>query len=160
MNNDSDTRVYDLPTSGMFRVRHRGSCVAVFNYCVADESGFFTKKQAKKLAIKLARKIEKSTVIETEKGFKLLKQERNNQSSMTNKQEVFVRYTRDEAIILFNYQPVLRIPTKYRLGDQEVDMCEELVDWVNQIVEDLNEHVILPDINKTKNENESRTRKS
>lgn len=152
MNNDSDTRVYDLPTSGMFRVRHRGSCVAVFNYCVADESGFFTKKQAKKLAIKLARKIEKSTVIETEKGFKLLKRERNNQSSMTNKQEVFVRYTRDEAIILFNYRPVLRIPTKYRLGDQEVDMCEELVDWVNQIVEDLNEHVTLPDIDK----NESR----
>ena len=68
------------------------------------------------------------------------------------KHEVFVRYTRDEAIILFNYQPVLRIPTKYRLGDQEVDMCEELVDWVNRIVEDLNEHVILPDIN----ENESR----
>ena len=152
MNNDSDTRVYDLPTSGMFRVRHRGSCVAVFNYCVADESGFFTKKQAKKLAIKLARKIEKSTVIETEKGFKLLKRERNNQSSMTNKQEVFVRYTRDEAIILFNYQPVLRIPTKYRLGDQEVDMCCEVEDWANQIVEDLNEHVILPDIDK----NESR----
>jgi hypothetical protein len=39
-------------------------------------------------------------------------------------------------------------------------MCEEVVDWANQIVEDLNEHVILPDINKTKNENESRTRKS
>jgi hypothetical protein len=78
---------------------------------------------------------------------------------MTN-DKVFVRYTRDEAIILFNYQPVLRIPTKYQLGDQEVDMCEELVDWANQIVEDLNEHVILPDINKTKNENESRTRKS
>lgn len=74
--------------------------------------------------------------------------------------EVFVRYTRDEAIILFNYQPVLRIPTKYRLGDQEVDMCCEVEDWANQIVEDLNEHVILPDINKTKNENESRTRKS
>lgn len=75
MNNDSDTRVYDLPTSGMFRVRHRGSCVAVFNYCVADESGFFTKKQAKKLAIKFARKIEKSTVIETKRGIKL---KRNN----------------------------------------------------------------------------------
>lgn len=74
--------------------------------------------------------------------------------------EVFVRYTRDEAIILFNYQPVLRIPTRYKLGDQEVDMCEEVVDWANQIVEDLNEHVILPAINKTKNENESRTRKS
>ena len=71
------------------------------------------------------------------------------------KHEVFVRYTRDEAIILFNYQPVLRIPTKYRLGDQEVDMCCEVEDWANQIVEDLNEHVMLPDINKTKNENES-----
>jgi hypothetical protein len=46
-----------------------------FNYCVADESGFFTKKQAKKLAIKLARKIEKSTVIETKMGIKL---KRNN----------------------------------------------------------------------------------
>ena len=69
--------------------------------------------------------------------------------------EVFVRYTRDEAIILFNYQPVLRIPTRYKLGDQEVDMCCEVEDWANQIVEDLNEHVILPDINKTKNENES-----
>lgn len=64
--------------------------------------------------------------------------------------EVFVRYTRDEAIILFNYQPVLRIPTRYKLGDQEVDMCCEVEDWANQIVEDLNEHVILPDINKPK----------
>lgn len=62
--------------------------------------------------------------------------------------EVFVRYTRDEAIILFNYQPVLRIPTRYKLGDQEVDMCCEVEDWANQIVEDLNEHVILPDINE------------
>jgi hypothetical protein len=70
--------------------------------------------------------------------------------------EVFVRYTRDEAIILFNYQPVLRIPTRYKLGDQEVDMCEEVVDWANQIVEDLNEHVILPAINKTKNEKEKK----
>lgn len=60
---------------GFFRVTHCGSCVAVFNYCVADESGFFTKKQAKKLAIKLARKIEKSTVIETKMGIKL---KRNN----------------------------------------------------------------------------------
>lgn len=75
MNNDSDTCVYDLPTSGMFRVKHKGSCVAVFNYCAKDGSGFFTKKQAKKLAIKLARKIEKSTIIETKKGFKL---KRNN----------------------------------------------------------------------------------
>lgn len=70
--------------------------------------------------------------------------------------EVFVRYTRDEAIILFNYQPVLHIPTRYKLGDQEVDMCEEVVDWANQIVEDLNEHVILPAINKTKNEKEKK----
>lgn len=76
------------------------------------------------------------------------------------KHEVFVRYTRDEAIILFNYQPVLRIPTKYQLGDQEVDMCWEVEGWAKCIVEDLNEHVMLPDIDKTKNENESRTRKS
>lgn len=62
--------------------------------------------------------------------------------------EVFVRYTQDEAIILFNYQPVLRIPTRYKLGDQEVDMCCEVVDWANQIVDDLNEHVMLPDINQ------------
>lgn len=75
MTNDSDTRIKDLPNSGMFRVMHEGCCVAVFNYCVADESGFFTKKQAKKLADKLARKIEKSTIIETEKGIKL---KRNN----------------------------------------------------------------------------------
>ncbi len=67
------------------------------------------------------------------------------------KPEVFVRYTQDEAVILFKYQPVLRIPLRYKLGDQEVDMCREVVDWANQIVEDLN---------KTKNENESRTRKS
>lgn len=62
MNNDSDTRIYDLPTSGMFRVMHRGSCVAVFNYCGEDESGFFTKEQAKKLAEKLVRKIEKEVL--------------------------------------------------------------------------------------------------
>lgn len=75
MNNDSDTYICDCPTSGMFRVMHRGNCVAVFNYCVADESGFFTKKQAKELANKLARKIEKSTVIETIMGINL---KRNN----------------------------------------------------------------------------------
>ena len=73
---------------------------------------------------------------------------RDKRRPYINPNEVFVRYTQDEAIILFNYQPVLRIPTKYRLGDQEVDMCEEVVDWANQIVEDLNEHVMLPDINK------------
>lgn len=78
MNNDSDTRVYDLPTSGMFRVRHRGSCVAAFYYCKEGEGGHFTKKQAKKLTEKLVRKIEKSTTIKTKKGFKLLKRERNN----------------------------------------------------------------------------------
>lgn len=78
MNNDSDTYICDCPTSGMFRVMHRGNCVAVFNYCVADESGFFTKKQAKKLTEKLVRKIEKSTTIKTKKGFKLVKRERNN----------------------------------------------------------------------------------
>lgn len=59
---------------------------------------------------------------------------------MTN-DKVFVRYTPDEAIILFNYQPVLRMPLRYKLGDREVDMCEEVVDWANKIVEDLNEHV-------------------
>lgn len=75
MDNDSDTRIYDLPNSGMFRVKHKGSCVAIFNYCMADERGFFTKKQAKKLADKLVRKIEKSTVIETKRGIKL---KRNN----------------------------------------------------------------------------------
>ena len=78
MNSDSDTYICDCPISGMFRVMHRGSCVAVFNYCAKDESGFFTKEQAKKLADKLARKIEKSTIIETEKGIKLLKPKRNN----------------------------------------------------------------------------------
>ena len=68
------------------------------------------------------------------------------------KYEVFVRYTRDEAIILFNYQPVLRIPTRYKLGDQEVDMCCEVEDWANQIVADLNAQVILPDINEKENQ--------
>jgi hypothetical protein len=37
-----------------------------------------TRDAAKKLATKIAHKIEKSTIIETEKGFKLLKRERNN----------------------------------------------------------------------------------
>ena len=70
--------VVDDPVTGFFWVLLENCCVAIFNYCREDESGFFTKKQAKKLAIKLARKIEKSTIIETEKGFKLLKRERNN----------------------------------------------------------------------------------
>lgn len=68
----------DDPDIGFFWVLLENCCVATFYYCVKDDSGFFTKKQAKKLAIKLARKIEKSTIIETEKGFKLLKRERNN----------------------------------------------------------------------------------
>ena len=132
----------DDPIAGFFRVMLEDRCVATFYYCTEEGEGFFTKKQAKKLANKLVRKIENSTTIKTKKGFKL---KRNN----TNK--VFVRYTPDEAIILFNYQPVLRIPIRYKLGDQKVDMCREVVNWANQIVEDLN---------KTKNENESRTRKS
>lgn len=78
MNDDSDTYICDCSISGMFRVMHRGSCVAVFNYCGEDESGFFTKEQAKKLAIKFARKIEKSTVIETKMGIKLLKPKGND----------------------------------------------------------------------------------
>ena len=65
----------DDPDIGFFWVLLENCCVATFYYCVKDDSGFFTKKQAKKLAIKLARKIEKSMIIETEKGIKL---ERNN----------------------------------------------------------------------------------
>lgn len=65
---------------------HRGNCVAVFNYCVADESGFFTKKQAKKLTEKLVRKIEKSTTIKTKKGFKL-KRNNNDQRQSKNFRE-------------------------------------------------------------------------
>lgn len=68
----------DDPDIGFFWVLLENCCVATFYYCVKDDSGFFTKKQAKKLADKLSRKIEKSTIIETEKGFKLLKRERNN----------------------------------------------------------------------------------
>ena len=68
----------DDPIAGFFRVKHKGSCVAAFYYCTGPESGFFTKKQAKKLANKLARKIEKSTIIEIKKGFKLVKPKRNN----------------------------------------------------------------------------------
>lgn len=68
----------DDPDIGFFWVLLENCCVATFYYCAKDDSGFFTKKQAKKLANKLAHKIEKSTIIETEKGFKLLKRERNN----------------------------------------------------------------------------------
>lgn len=86
MNNDSDTYICDCPTSGMFRVMHRGSCVAIFNYCGEDESGFFTKKQAKKLTEKLVRKIENSTTIKTKKGFKL-KRNNNDQRQSKNFRE-------------------------------------------------------------------------
>lgn len=65
----------DDPDIGFFWVLLENCCVATFYYCVKDDSGFFTKKQAKKLAIKFARKIEKSTVIETKMGIKL---KRNN----------------------------------------------------------------------------------
>ena len=68
----------DDPDIGFFWVLLENCCVATFYYCVKDDSGFFTKKQAKELTEKLAHKIEKSTIIETEKGFKLLKRERNN----------------------------------------------------------------------------------
>lgn len=68
----------DDPDIGFFWVLLENCCVATFYYCVKDDSGFFTKEQAKKLAYKLSRKIEKSMIIETEKGFKLLKRERNN----------------------------------------------------------------------------------
>ena len=65
----------DDPIAGFFRVLLENCCVATFYYCAKDDSGFFTKKQAKKLADKLSRKIKKSMIIETEKGIKL---ERNN----------------------------------------------------------------------------------
>ena len=65
----------DDPDIGFFWVLLENCCVATFYYCVKDDSGFFTKEQAKKLADKLSRKIEKSMIIETEKGIKL---ERNN----------------------------------------------------------------------------------
>lgn len=65
----------DDPDIGFFWVLLEDCCVAAFYYCVKDDSGFFTKKQAKKLAEKLVRKIEKSTTIKTKKGIKL---KRNN----------------------------------------------------------------------------------
>ena len=65
----------DDPIAGFFWVMLENCCVATFYYCTEGEEGHFTKKQAKKLAIKLARKIEKSTVIETKMGIKL---KRNN----------------------------------------------------------------------------------
>ena len=64
---------------GFFRVTHCGSVIADFLYCTGSgEQGYMTRDSAKKLATKIAHKIEKSTIIETEKGFKLLKRERNN----------------------------------------------------------------------------------
>ena len=64
---------------GFFRVTHCGSVIADFLYCTSSgEQGYMTRDSAKKLATKIAHKIEKSTIIETEKGFKLLKRERNN----------------------------------------------------------------------------------
>lgn len=71
----NEISIVDNKRVGILKVKYEGDTFAIFNYCVADESGFFTKKQAKKLAIKLARKIEKSTVIETKMGIKL---KRNN----------------------------------------------------------------------------------
>lgn len=68
----------DDPDIGFFWVLLENYCVATFYYYVKDDSGFFTKEQAKKLADKLSRKIEKSMIIETEKGIKLLKPKRNN----------------------------------------------------------------------------------
>lgn len=39
----------DDPDIGFFWVLLENCCVATFYYCVKDDSGFFTKKQAKKL---------------------------------------------------------------------------------------------------------------
>lgn len=64
---------------GFFRVTHCGSVITDFLYCTGSgEQGYMTRDAAKKLATKIAHKIEKSTIIETEKGFKLLKREGNN----------------------------------------------------------------------------------
>lgn len=43
----------DDPDIGFFWVLLENCCVATFYYCVKDDSGFFTKEQAKKLANKL-----------------------------------------------------------------------------------------------------------
>lgn len=126
MKKTNEISIVDNKRVGILKVKYDGDTFAIFNYCREGDE----KEQCYPF-------YEFELVEETE-------------------HEVFVRYTRDEAIILFNYQPVLRIPTRYKLGDQEVDMCEEVVDWANQIVEDLNEHVILPAINKTKNEKEKK----
>lgn len=68
----------DDPDIGFFWVLLENCCVAAFYYCTEGEEGHFTKKQAKKLTEKLVRKIENSTTIKTEKGFKLLKPKGNN----------------------------------------------------------------------------------
>ena len=68
----------DDPDIGFFWVLLENCCVATFYYCVKDDSGFFTKEQAKKLTEKLVRKIENSTTIKTKKGFKLLKPKGND----------------------------------------------------------------------------------
>lgn len=66
----------DDPIAGFIRVMLENCCVAAFYYCT---EGHFTKKQAKKLAIKLVRKIENSTTIKTKKGFKLKRNNTNEQ---------------------------------------------------------------------------------
>lgn len=78
MTNDK-VRIFENKMLGGFEVEYDGNAVAQFFYCTEwDERGFMTRDAAKKLATKIAHKIEKSTIIETEKGFKLLKRERNN----------------------------------------------------------------------------------
>ena len=78
MTNDK-VRIFENKMLGGFEVEYDGIAVAQFFYCTEwDERGFMTRDAAKKLATKIVHKIEKSTIIETEKGFKLLKRERNN----------------------------------------------------------------------------------
>ena len=78
MSDTLNITVVDDPIIGYFWVLLENRCVATFYYCTRGEEGLFTKKQAKKLTEKLVRKIEKSTTIKTKKGFKLVKQERDN----------------------------------------------------------------------------------
>lgn len=66
------TTIIDYPEMGIIQVKYRRATLVEVFYC--DDNG----DAAKKLATKIAHKIEKSTIIETEKGFKLLKRERNN----------------------------------------------------------------------------------
>lgn len=75
----NEISIVDNKRVGILKVKYDGIAVAQFFYCTEwDERGFMTRDAAKKLATKIAHKIEKSTIIETEKGFKLLKRERNN----------------------------------------------------------------------------------